>query len=140
MDNLGDLPEEVQCMVLKYYLGDSIARYFYLKSVFVGDGFARQWEMVERSFFPKRRDLHIVPDVRDRLTFRHTQGRSLQVSIANVIDVAGMGSGLVMAIEDMCSGWLEWEMGSIRISRGKVNNMYDVIELFPLNGQWSGMS
>ena len=136
MDNIADLPEEVQCLVLRYYLGDSIALFSYLMSVFWGEQFAEQRQLVRRAFSPRYWSIHINPEVRSRLTFTNRFARWQQVSITLIITVAGRYSGLVLAIENMWAGALEWEMGDISISREEVNNLHIVIQFFPSNGNW----
>ena len=131
MDNIAYLPEEVQCLVLRYYLGDSIALFSYLMSVFWGEQFAEQRQLVRRAFSPRYWSIHINPEVRSRLTYTNRSARWQQVSITLIITVAGRYSGLVLAIGNMCAGALEWEMGHIVISREEYLNWQTVLRFIP---------
>ena len=139
MDTIAHLPEVLQSFVLRTYLGDSVARFSCMMCLYRGDQFTAERQLIRGAFSPQCRRLHIVEGVRDELVFTNVSGRWQRVSIGSIISVAGRYSGLVLAIEKMCEGTLQWEMGALSISREEVYNRpntHIVRSFIPSNGTW----
>lgn len=134
MEGIGSLPREVQGRILTYYLGNSFARYSYLKSVFSGQEFAHLSELVDISFMPERTHLHFRPQIQDELGLDETDDIQF-VRISRVISRAGRYSGCVLAIEEICSDAHNWENGRFGLLSEKFG-WFRVVQFLPAGNTW----
>lgn len=139
MDTIAHYPEELRRSILRDFLGDSVARFSCMLTLYSGDEFTAERQFIRGAFSPQNRRLHIRESVREELVFTNVSARWQRVRIELIISLAGRYSGLVLAIERMCEGIYQWETGALSISREEVHNspnLHFVRSFIPSNGTW----
>ena len=134
MADISSLPREIQGIILTHYMGNSFARYSYMKSVFAGDNYMELSNLVDSSFSPTVHELYIRDTVVEELHLE-SNDHIQSINISAIIRVAGRYSGLVKQIEFICSDALNWQRGRLRISR-RTLGWYTVVSFEPVGNVW----
>ena len=134
MAAISSLPQEIQGIILTYYMGNSFARYSFLKHVFSGEQFVELSHLVDMSFRPTVYKLYLRQSIVSDLGLRESDDIQW-VDISTVIRLSGRYSGLVEQIQRICSDAVQWCRGRLALTGGHLG-WYFVASFEPLGNRW----